>query len=157
MATFYFRNFIFLILIGLITVQTGVAQDTSAKKPVSLKLDGQKRAYYIDQDGDKVIVLDYKTRKSLQAVASYKKENLSNAKMVPKSFYKESVPDKIDGPKPVFKTYTIEEGDTWESVSNKIYETEDQWAQLKLWNEELQRDSKLPAGAEMKYLDLPKK
>lgn len=157
MAIFYFRNSIFLILLGLLTAQVSVAQVTPVKKPVALKLDSEKRAYYIDQDGDKVIVLDYKTRRSLQAVSSYKNEDLSKTKMLPKAFYKESVPDQLDGPKQVFKTYTIEEGDTWESVSTKIYETEDQWAQLKLWNEELQKDPKLPAGAEVKYLDLPKK
>lgn len=157
MATFYFKNSAFLILFALLTIELGSAQEAAPKKPVALKLDSQKRAYFIDQDGDKVIVLDYKTRRSLQAVSSYKKEDLSKTKMYPKTFYKETVPDKFDEPKAVFKKYTIEEGDTWESVSEKIYDTPDQWAQLKLWNEELQRDPKLPEGAEIKYLDLPKK
>lgn len=157
MATFYFKHSAFIVLFGLLTIQVGSAQDSQAKKPTPLKLDAQKRAYYIDKDGDKVIVLDYKTRRSLQAVSSYKKEDLSKTKMYPKTFYKESVPDKFDEPKPKFKTYSIEDGDTWESVSMKIYDTEDQWAQLKLWNEELQKDPKLPEGAEIKYLDLPKK
>jgi hypothetical protein len=157
LATFYFKHLVIIVLFELLTIQVGSAQDSQVKKPTPLKLDAQKRAYYIDQDGDKVIVLDYKTRRSLQAVSSYKKENLDKTKMYPKTFYKESVPDSFDRPKSQFKTYSIEEGDTWESVSMKIYDTEDQWAQLKLWNEELQKDPKLPAGAEMKYLDLPKK
>lgn len=145
-----------IVLFGLLTIQAGYAQEAAAKKPTSLKLDAQKRAYFIDQDGDKVIVLDYKTRRSLQVVSSYKKEDLSKVKMYPKTFYKETIPDKLEGPKVEFKRYTIEEGDTWESVSAKLYDTEDQWAQLKLWNEDLQKDPKLPAGEEIKYLDLPK-
>lgn len=157
MATFYFKHSVLFVVFGLLTLQTALAQETGAKKATALKLDAQKRAYYIDNDGDKVIVLDYKTRRSLQTVSSYKKEDLSKTKMSPKTFYKETIPDKIDEPRPEFKIYTIEEGDTWESVSMKIYDTEDQWAQLKLWNEDLQKDPKLPEGAEMKYMDLPKK
>ena len=130
---------------------------TPAKKSVSLKLDAQGRAYYLDQDGDKVIVLDYKTRRSLQAVSSYKKEDLDKTKVFPKTFYKETVPEKIDVPKATFKVYKIEAGDTWQSVSLKLYDTEDQWAQLKIWNEDLQRNPILPAGAKMKYMELPKK
>lgn len=157
MAIFYFKNLSFLILFALLTIEVGSAQQSAPKKPVALKLDSKKRAYYIDQDGDKIIVLDYKTRRSLQAVSSYKKEDLSKAKMYPKTFYKETVPENLDEPKAVFKKYTIKEGDTWESISVKIYDTEDQWAQLKLWNEELQKDPKLPEGAELKYMNLPKK
>ena len=157
MATFYFKHSAIIIVFGLLACAPGFTQTAAVKKPTPLKLDAQKRAYFIDQDGDKVIVLDYKTRRSLQAVSSYKKDDLSNTKMSPKGFYKETIPDKVEGPKIEFKTYTIEEGDTWESVSAKIYDTEDQWAQLKLWNEDLQKDPKLPIGEEIKYLELPKK
>lgn len=156
MAIFYSKKSLTLVFTILLSAQIAQAQ-TVTKKPVTLKLDEQGRAYYLDQDGDRVIVLDYKTRKSLQAVSSYKKEDLNTAKMYPKTFYKESVPDKFDDPKPVFKNYTIEEGDTWEGISTKLYETPEYWAQLKLWNEDLQKDPKLPAGAELKYLELPKK
>lgn len=146
---------IVLVLTGTVYAQTKVVSKTPVKKPVSLKLDAQGRAYYFDQDGDKVIVLDYKRRKSLQAVSSYKKEDLDKAKMVPKTFYKESVLDEVGTVKPSFKKYTIQEGDTWQGISLKLYDTEDQWAQLKVWNEELLKDPNLPAGTEMKYMELP--
>jgi hypothetical protein len=157
LATFYFKQSVYIFFLGLLTLQVGNAQQAGVKRPTSLKLDSQKRAYYIDKDGDKVIVLDYKTRRNLQAISSYKKEDLSNKKMSPKAFYKETIPDKIEVQKEQFKTYSIKEGDTWESVSMKLYDTEDQWAQLKLWNEELQKDLKLPVDGEIKYFDLPKK
>ena len=44
---------------------TTTAIKTPPNKIGALKLDEQKRAYYIDAQGDKIIVLDYKTRKSL--------------------------------------------------------------------------------------------
>lgn len=161
MATFYSKNIILMAALSVMSsavyAQTSNAPAAAPNKSVVLKMDANRQAYYIDADGDKVIVLDYKTRRTLEAVTSYKKEDPNKTKMYPKTFYKETVPDKFDEPKAQFKTYTVEEGDTWEGISKKIYDTDIHWVQLKLWNEDLQKDPKLPEGAEIKYLPITKK
>lgn len=133
------------------------ANKTPAKKAVSLKLDSQGRAYYLDQQGDKVIVLDYKTRRSLQAVSSYNRDEPIKGKLYSQNFFKETAPDFAEEVKTAFDTYTTKEGDTWESISEKLYDTDIHWAQLKLWNEELLNDPKIPEGSIIKFMDLPKK
>ena len=127
-----------------------------AKKPISLKFDSEGRAFYIDQQDDYVIVLDYKTRSKVQALSSPKKE-APLTDLNTKNFYKETVPDITEVKKLKFETYKTKEGDTWESISQKLYNTEGQWAQLKLWNEELLKDVKIPEGSKVKYMELPKK
>jgi len=172
LAIFYFKKS-FILALSVFTLQVASAQTAPAKVPakvsvkaaakpaakkgVTLKLDSQGRAYYFDQQGDKVIVLDYKTRRSLQAVSSYKRDEPIKGQLYSKNFYKETAPDFAEEVKQEFDTYTTKEGDTWESISLKLYDTEKQWAQLKLWNEELLKDPKIPEGSIIKYMDLPKK
>lgn len=172
MAIFYFKKS-FILALSVLTLQVASAQTAPAKTPaktaskaaakpaaakkaVTLKLDSQGRAYYFDQQGDKVIVLDYKTRRSLQAVSSYKRDEPIKGQLYSKNFYKETAPDFAVEVKQEFDTYTTKEGDTWESISQKLYDTEAQWAQLKLWNEELLNDPKIPEGSTIKYMDIPK-
>lgn len=169
MAIFYFKK-LFILALSVLALETASAQTAktpvkapvkkaakpAAKKAVTLKLDPQGRAYYFDQQGDKVIVLDYKTRRSLQAVSSYKRDEPIKGQLYSKNFYKETAPDFAPEEKQEFDTYTTKEGDTWESISQKLYDTEAQWAQLKLWNEELLKDPKIPEGSTIKYLEIPK-
>lgn len=135
----------------------GNISKTNIKKKLSLKLDSQKRAYYIDPLGDKVIVLDYKTRKNLQEASKFKKDDPLNNKINSKSFYKETVPDMVEEIPPGFKTYSSKVGDTWESVSLKLYDTDTQWPQLKLWNEELLTELEIPENSTIKYKEISKK
>ena len=169
MVIFYFRNFLILPLFFL-TLHCSHAQTTPVKlnkvkadksnlipaenKKVTLRLDSQKRAYYIDPQGDKVIVLDYKTRNSLQSASSLNK-NMTNQNL--KKAYKEAAPDYLEQSSPEFDIYTSKEGDTWESISQKLYDTDTHWPQLKLWNEELLKDLNILEGSKIKYLNLPKK
>lgn len=127
-----------------------------SKKPhqIVLQRESNGRPFYIDKDGDKIVIIDYKTRKDLQDLSKY--QNSANARPTDtKSFYKESASNiKIIPSKKVeYETYTIEEGDSWESISVKLYGSNEKAVQLKLWNEELLKDVNLPAGTEMKYIE----
>ena len=137
----------------------------SSKKPIAkasnnskvkLRLDSQNRAYFIDPQGDKIIILDYKTRKSLQETAQYKKEIPLNTRPDLKSFYKKTTPDIVEEVEIKFDTYTSKEGDSWESISLKLYDTDTYWPQLKLWNEELLTELVIPEGSTIKYKKIPK-
>ena len=75
MAIFYSKK-LFILLLTIFSLQRAEAQTTpnkmnnrSSKKTISkasnnskvkLRLDSQNRAYFIDPQGDKIIILDYK-------------------------------------------------------------------------------------------------
>lgn len=144
------------LLLGLLhgQINTLHAQDEVKKQPIVLQKDKAGRPYYIDKDGDRVIIIDFKTRQDILDASKYRHVDNKNAPVDPKSFYKETAPVKIvESAKVTYKTYTIEEGDTWESISLKLYGTEKRWPELKVWNENLQTSLTLPAGAEMRYVE----
>lgn len=123
-----------------------------------LKADLQGRIHYNDQDGDKIIVLDYKTRKNLKDVSSYKSEGPINEKLYASNFYKAESPDVgAEEKKAEINYYITNEGDSWESISLKLYDNNIYSNQLKIWNEDLLKDLTIPAGSTIKYWDLPKK
>ena len=171
MAIFYFKKVFILLLIifapQLVSAQTDSNKtkkfsskidttNASSSTKVKLRLDSQKRAYFIDPQGDKIIILDYKTRKTLQETSQYKKAVPLSTMPDSKSFYKKTTPDIIEEVAIKFDTYTSKEGDTWESISLKLYDTETQWPQLKLWNEELLTELIIPEGSTIKYKKIPK-
>ncbi|MBY0414586.1 MAG: LysM peptidoglycan-binding domain-containing protein, partial [Bdellovibrionales bacterium] len=143
--------YIFLSLINLIV---GNVHSADVKNPIVLQKDKAGRPFYIDKDGDRIIIIDFKTRQDILDASKYRHVDASNTPVDPKSFYKESAPSKIiEAPKASYKTYTIEEGDTWESISLKLFGVENRWPQLKIWNENLQTSLTLPVGAEMRYIE----
>ena len=121
---------------------------------IVLQRESNGRPFYIDKDGDKIIIIDYKTRKDLQDLSRYQNTAISKPADA-KSFYKESVTNVkiIPSKKVQYKSYSIEEGDTWESISVKLYGTRDKAEQLKVWNEDLLKDVNLPSGTDMKYVE----
>lgn len=129
--------------------------ESDVKAPVELQKDSAGRPFYIDKDGDKIIIIDYKTRKDLSNLTKYQQADKNVQFEDAKSFYKESAQDVkiISSPKITYKTYTVEEGDTWESISVKLYGVDNRWPQLKVWNENLLATATLPPGAEMKYIE----
>jgi hypothetical protein len=140
-----------IILISLLNISTSFAQ---TKAPIVLQKDQAGRPFYYDKDGDKIVILDYQTRKDVEDVIKFKHMDGKNLPVDPKSFYKDAVSVKIvETPKVVYRTYRIEEGDTWQSISLKLFGTEKRWPQLKLWNENLQTKIILPPGAEMRYIE----
>ena len=127
-----------------------------AEKPhkIVLQRESNGRPFYIDKDGDKIVIIDYKSRKDLQDLSKY--QNTANAKPTDaKSFYKESAANVkiIPSKKVQYSNYSIDEGDTWESISVKLYGTADKATQLKLWNEDLLKEVNLPSGTDMKYIE----
>lgn len=121
---------------------------------IVLQRESNGRPFYIDKDGDKIVIIDYKSRKDLQDLSRY--QNTASGKPTDaKSFYKESAANVkiIPSKKVEYSTYTIEEGDTWESISVKLYGSSEKAIQLKLWNEDLLSDVNLPSGTEMKYIE----
>lgn len=154
----------FIILMSLLNIQFSHAQSTTGApaapvaRSLEFKKDDQGRPFFTDKDQDKIIILDHATRKEFKALSNIKNVNSVNPEVDPKSFYKEKVDLKLmETAKPVYKIYTIEEGDTWESISEKIYGVSTLAAQLKVWNEELLVDINLPSGAKVKYLEREKK
>jgi nucleoid-associated protein YgaU len=142
-----------LIILSLLQIPLSFAQSEAKAAPIVLQKDQAGRPFYIDKDGDKIIIIDYKSRKDLQDLTKY--QHSEKRFDDTKSFYKESVQDVkiISSPKATYKTYTIQEGDTWESISLKLYGVDNRWPQLKVWNENLLINVTLPAGAEMKYIE----
>ena len=119
---------------------------------MTIKKDAQGRPYFIDKDNDTIIILDIQTRKELKDINALK-EDFSKNIVDQKSFFKASNQNKsLEESKPKYEFYTVEEGDTWESISSKLYGTKEFWAQLKLWNQELLIDLNLPVGKTVKYL-----
>ncbi len=158
MLVIYYFKTLFLLSAIILTIPSvygqGALERAIPKKTILLKLDAQKRAYYIDTQGDKVIILDYKTRKNLQAVSSYSEDSSKNGRLTSKSFYKETPPDEMELENtPKFETYTSKEGDTWNSISQKLYNDVNFWVQLKLWNEDLLKYISIPKGSTIKYIE----
>jgi nucleoid-associated protein YgaU len=155
LATFYFKKLFIIFGLGLINAGVLMAQTAAIAPSTTIQRDKAGRPVYTDSDGDRIVILDFKTRNDLKNIEAFKNFDPTKAPMDPKSFYKESVVNiKIEeAPKVVYKNYTVEEGDTWESVSKKLYGTEDKVTQLKLWNEDLLADVNLKTGAQMKYVE----
>ena len=164
LVIYYFKK-LFILSTILLTIQSVHGQDASStitsktipKIPGTLKLDEQKRAFFIDSQGDKIIVLDYKTRKNLQAVSRYRNGVPIKGRLNSKSFYKETVPEEVKTEEVVeFETYTSKDGDTWESISQELFKDESHSMQLKLWNENLLKYISIPKGSIINYMEIPK-
>lgn len=141
-------------MISSLSISLASAQEKGGAVQSPVMRDKAGRPMYIDKDGDRVIILDFNTRKDLKSIAAFKDFDPTKAPMDPKSFYKETVSAKIiETPKIVYSKYTVEAGDTWESIAIKLYGASERATQLKLWNEDLLVNVQLPAGAQMRYVE----
>ena len=117
---------------------------------------GSAKAKYvtiIDEDNDKIFILDLATRHALNETIKKRNLNIQLEKDVASNFYKESMPiENSQKKKPVFDTYKIEHGDDWLSISQKLFNDQNHWSQLQFWNEDLLKNIELPEGAELKYI-----
>jgi len=113
----------------------------------AVKVKGLASSAMIDEDNDKIIILDLiSKREEIERQRNNEMKLLD--KDVSSKFYRGSVSTK----KVIFNIYKTEVGDDWLSISQKLYNDKRYWSQLQLWNEDLLTNIDIPEGQNIKYI-----
>lgn len=104
----------------------------------------------VDQDGDKILILDADAQYKIQSANQIKATNVYDDEGSIENF-KKDYQEKVLTDDKQYGEYVVAVGDTLVFISQQIYGTPSRWKDLQLANEKLLENSVLRPGLILKY------
>lgn len=104
----------------------------------------------VDQDGDKILILDADAQAKIQANNQIKASNVYDDESNIESF-KKNFQEKVLAEDKQYGEYVVVAGDNLGFISQKLYGTARRWKDLQLVNEKVLEKSVLKPGLILKY------
>ncbi len=106
--------------------------------------------WYVDSDHDRIVILDKTIQNRLKTVPDINASTIYDDQNKIQNFDK-NLKLEITTAKKNYNFYTVVEGDTLESISFKLFSTNDRWSELLELNENLIFKQGLAPGVVLKY------
>jgi nucleoid-associated protein YgaU len=107
---------------------------------------------YIDSNGDKISILDFDQRNSVNKAQKLKASHVYDDLTVLEKYKTEVEKTALEKKEVKYGEYVVISGDQFKKISQKLYGNSNRWKEILLLNEANLTSDKLPVGTKLKYI-----